>query len=432
MGYVQLLHSAVAEAEREIHNRVVADNLSQQSPAQKYRKRVLWIAILSVVCGAGYLLSQTVSTQSGTPSKSKKGKGPVAVPVSVATITKGPISEFISALGAVTPIRTVTVTSRVAGELMEVDYNEGQIVKKGDLLAMIDPRPYEAVFVQAEGQLARDQAMLKNAFIDLTRYQQAYQVHAVPEQQLATQQATVEQDQGVVKLDQGNLDAAKVNVDYTRICSPIDGRVGLRLVDPGNIVPANGATGLLVITQLQPITVVFSVAEDYLSEVTGQLRSGHTLRVDALDRDQQKTIAHGTLLTIDNQIDTTTGTVKMKATFPNTDNALFPNEFVNAKLLVQTLNSVNLMPTAAIQHNGDVAFVYVIKPDGSAQSRNVTVATTDGEAAAVTGVGPGEVVAIDGFDKLQDGVKVSVRQPTAPDTQLNAPPKAPAAQKKTK
>jgi multidrug efflux system membrane fusion protein len=227
----------------------------------------------------------------------------------------------------------------------------------------------------------------------------------------------VDKDQGVVQLDQGNLDAAKVNVDYTRIDSPIDGRVGLRLVDPGNIVPANGTTGLLVITQLQPITVVFSVAEDYLSSVTSQMRAGNTLRVDALDRDQEKEIARGTLLTIDNQIDTTTGTVKMKATFPNGDNALFPNEFVNAKLLVRTFNSVNLIPMAAIQHNNDVAYVYVIKSDGTAQSRNVKVATTDGETAAVTGVAPGEVVTTDGFDKLQDGVKVMVRPAAAPKAQ---------------
>jgi multidrug efflux system membrane fusion protein len=349
--------------------------------------------------------------------------------VAVDTVRQGNINVYINALGTVTPVYTVTVTSRVVGELQEVHYREGQIVHKGDLLAVIDPRPYQAVLVQAQGQLARDQAVLKNAYIDLNRYKTIYQQHAIPEQQLATQQATVEQNEGTVKVDQGNLQAAIVNVEYARITSPIDGRVGLRLVDPGNIVQANGTTGLLTITQLRPITVIFTIAEDYLSEVVPQMRAGHKLRVDALDRANQTEIAQGAVLTIDNQIDTTTGTVRVRAIFSNQDSRLFPNEFVNAKLLVKTLENVNLIPTAAIQRNNDITFVYVVKPDQTVQSRNINVAATDGNTAGVTGVAPGETVVIDGFDKLQDGIKVSIRKPVMGTNQPGGAP--PAMQQQT-
>jgi multidrug efflux system membrane fusion protein len=316
---------------------------------------------------------------------------------------------YINALGTVTPVYTVTITSRVAGQLMEVHYREGQIVHKGDLLAVIDSRPYEAAYVQAQGQLQRDQALLNNARIDLDRYRSAFTQHAIPEQTVATQQATVNQYEGTTKLDQGSVDAAKVNIDYSRITAPIDGRVGLRPVDPGNIVQANGTTGLLTITQLQPITVIFTMAEDYIYDVTTQMRVGHKLRVDALDRDNQTELAQGTVLTLDNQIDTTTGTVRVRASFANRDYRLFPNEFVNARLLVKTLMNVNIIPTAAIQHNNEVSFVYVVGPNSTVQSRNINIATTDGLSAAVTGVKPGETLVTDGFDKLQDGIKVMIR-----------------------
>lgn len=375
------------------------------------RHWAVWGAVLCMLLGAGYLLSQrSTSTQS---KSGKKGKGGGAIPVSVAQVKQGDIGVYVNALGTVTPVYTVTVASRVVGQLVSVNYKEGQMVHKGQVLAEIDPRPYTAVYIQAEGQLQRDMALLNNAKIDLKRYQDAYEQHAIPEQTLATQQATVGQDEGTVKLDEGNLEAAKVNVDYAKIVSPIDGRVGLRTVDPGNIVPANGTTGLATITQLQPITVIFNMAEDYISEVATQMRAGHKLRVDALDRDDEKQLAEGTLLTIDNQVDTTTGTVRVRATFSNKDLKLFPNEFVNASLLVRMLKSVNLIPTAAIQRNNDVAFVYVVDSSKSVHSRDIKVAVTDGDTAAATGVNPGETLVTDGFDKLQEGIKVTIRKSPA-------------------
>ena len=386
----------------------------QEEPPRRRRHWAIWAAALCLLCGGGFLLSQRSSAPQSKGAKSRRG--PAAIPVSVVQVKQGNIGVYISALGTVTPVYTVTVTSRVVGELVSVHYREGQIVHKGDLLAVIDSRPYQAVLTQAEGQLARDQALLKNAYIDLDRYKMIYEQHAIPEQQLATQQATVDQDQGTVKLDQGNLDAAEVNVEYTKITAPIDGRVGLRQVDPGNIVQANGTAALLTIAQLQPITVIFTMAEDYISDVAPQMRAGRKLRVDALDRENQTEMAQGTVLTIDNQIDATTGTVKVRASFANRDYNLFPNEFVNAKLLVKTLNNVNLIPMASIQRNNEVAFVYVVNTNDTVQARNVTIATSDGNTAAVTGVNPGETIVTDGFDKLEDGVKVSIRKPVGSQT----------------
>jgi multidrug efflux system membrane fusion protein len=339
-----------------------------------------------------------------------KPPGPSGVPVSIGPAKAGSIDIYLDALGTVTPIYTVTVTSRVSGELTEVHFEEGQMVKKGDLLAVIDPRPYEALLLQGQGQLSRDQALLKNARLDLSRYQNAYEQHAIPEQQLATQQALVEQDMGVVQLDQGNLASAQVNVDYTRIVSPIAGRVGLRGIDPGNIVAADGTTGLATVTQLQPISVIFNIAEDDLSRVAEQMGKGPALKVIALDRSQQHTLAQGTLATLDNQINLTTGTVRARASFPNLKNELFPNQFVNARLLVKTLANVILVPAASIQRNNEAAFVYVVQPDNTVQSRDVKITATEGETSAVTGVKAGEQLVTDGFDKLQSGTKIIVRQ----------------------
>ena len=373
---------------------------------------------------SGYLIAQRVTSgqkKSGAPKRTGASGRSGAISVAAAAAKTGNLGVYLTAIGTVTPVYTVTITSRVVGTLMAVHYKEGQLVKKGDLLAEVDPRPYQAALTQAQGQMARDEATLRNARIDLERYRQALQQHAIPEQTMATQQATVSQDEGAVKADQGILEAAQVNVDYTRIRSPIDGRVGLRTLDPGNIVQANGATSLAVVTQLQPITVIFPVAEDYISEVVKQMQSGHQLRVDALDRQQQTELAQGTLLTIDNQIDTTTGTVRFRAIFPNKNNRLFPNEFVNAKLLVKTLKNATLIPTACIQRNGDVAYVYIVQPDSTVKSKNIGIETTDENMAAVTGIAPGDMLVSDGFDKLQDGVKVVLRKPAVPTVQAVIP-----------
>ena len=262
---------------------------------------------------------------------------------------------------------------------------------------------------------------MKNARIDLVRYQNSYKEHAVPEQQLATQQATVESDEGTVKLDQGNLAAAQVNVDYTRIVSPIAGRVGLRNIDLGNVVAANGTTGLCVITQLQPITVIFTIAEDDIGELTAQMATGRLMKVLALDRSKQHQLADGTLLTVDNQVNVTTGTVRARATFANTNNALFPNQFVNARLLLKTLTQVNLIPQAAIQRNNDVAFVYVQQSDSTVQSKNIKILATEGETSAVTGVNAGDQLVTDGFDKLQNGSKIVGRKPATEAAEAKKP-----------
>lgn len=379
--------------------------------AQPRRKRRWWAwVIVAIVLVAGIILWQ----RRGASPQAKTTVDPAvrAITVSTAPARQGDIGIFLDALGTVTPVYTVTVTSRVQGEITNVYYREGQMVRKGDALLEIDPRPYEAAVTQVEGQLAHDQAVLTEAKIDLERYQQAFSRNAIAKQQLDDQQQVVLQDEGTVKNDQGQLANAKVNLVYTHITAPIDGRVGLRLVDPGNIVQANSTTPLVVITQLQPITVIFSIAEDHLSPIQEQLRKGKTLSVDAFDRDQTKKIASGTLLTLDNMIDTTTGTLKLKAVFPNTDNALFPSQFVNARILVDTLHNVTLIPTPAIQRNAQGAFVYVIKSDQTAAMRTITPGATDGTVTAVEGIQPGEVVAINGFDKLQDGARVSVRAPS--------------------
>ena len=379
------------------------------------RNRSRWPWIL----GVAVIVAVVLYLRHGSAQQAKNNADPPVRPVvvSAAVAKQGDIGVYLDALGTVTPVYTVTVTSRVQGEITQVYYHEGQMVRKGDPLLEIDPRPYQAQLTQAEGQLAHDQAVLNEAKIDVDRYQQAFNRNAIAKQQLDDQQQVVLQDEGTVKNDEGTLANAKVNLAYTHINSPIDGRVGLRLVDPGNIVQANSTTPLVVITQLQPITVIFSVAEDHLSKIQQQLRKGVRLPVDAFDREQATKLASGYLLTLDNMIDTTTGTVKLKAMFPNTDGALFPSQFVNARLLVDTLRNVTLIPTPAIQRNAQGAFVYVIGADQTASIHPVTPGATDGTLTQVQGIDAGNTVAINGFDKLQDGSKITVRQPSQ-----NAPP----------
>ncbi len=368
----------------------------------------IWILVVVVIVVGAYWLYRWHSASVAASVK----VAPVVrgVPIATAVAQKGDVGVYITAIGTVTPVYTVTVTSRVQGQIVQVNYREGQMVHKGDPLLDIDPRPYQAALTQVEGQLAHDQAVLNEARIDLDRYQQAYSRNAIAKQQLDDQQQIVQQDEGTVKNDEGQLANARVNLDYCHITSPIDGRVGLRLVDPGNIVQANSSTSLVVVTQLQPITVIFSVAEDYLPQIQTQLREGHKLPVDAFDRDQTQKLASGTLLTLDNVIDPSTGTVKLKAEFPNTDSSLFPSQFVNARLLVETEKGDTIVPAAAIQRNAQGPFVYVIKPDQTASMQPVTVGTTDGTITAVTGIDPGVTIASNGFDKLQDHAKVNIQK----------------------
>ena len=344
--------------------------------------------------------------------KKKSGGGDVT-PVLGVRARRGNIGVYDSGLlGTVTPVYTDTVKSRVDGQLMSVLYREGDMVQKGDLLAEIDPRPYQAVLDQAEGNLARDQALLENAKIDQSRYELLVPQKAIPEQQLATQKALVKQYEGTVKIDQGLVDAARVNLAYCHISAEIGGKVGLRLVDPGNIVHATDANGLAVITQIDPITVIFPLAEDQLPLVLQKMRAKQMLEVDAYDHASTKKLAQGTLTTVDNQIDQTTATVRLRATFDNKDNALFPFQFVNVKLLVQEKTGVVLLNAAAIQRNTNATYVFLVQPDFTVVARNIQVGTTEGDDAEITsGLAAGDVVVLTGADKLQDGSKVNVQIP---------------------
>jgi multidrug efflux system membrane fusion protein len=391
------------------------------------RRRWLWLTLAALlVLGIGaYVWSRAASAKAASAAKAAAAKGPPPIPVVAATARKGDIGVYYSGLGAVTPLATVTIKTRVDGQLMSVRYREGDTVQKGDLLAEIDDGPYQAALIQAEGQLIRDQASLDNARIDLVRYQQLVPQRAAPEQQLATQQATVHQDEGVVKLDEGQIKSAQVNLAYCKIAAPVTGRIGLRLVDPGNIVLASDATGLVVITQMDPISAIFTISEDQLQVVLKRMAGGQTLEVDAYSRDAKTKLAQGSLTTLDNQIDPTTGTLKLRATFANAAGTLFPNQFVNAKLLVQEKRGVTLVPTASVQRNSQATYVFVVKPDSTVTVRPIILGTSEGNDSEVTsGLTPGEVVVMTGVDKLQEGTKVSAQIPTA-----NPPAKGGTAQK---
>lgn len=348
-------------------------------------------------------------------AKNKAHKS-IPVPVVVASVLKADMPIYVSALGAVTPTYNVTVKTQINGQLLRVLFKEGQMVKTGELLAEIDPRPYQAQLTQFEGQLARDSALLANAVIDLKRYETLFKQDSVSQQTLETQKWLVKQYEGNIKLDQGQIESVKVNLIYCEITSPIDGRVGLRLVDPGNFVQTSDTTGLFVINTLQPITVIFSIPEDNLPRVMQKIAVGKTLQVEAYDRTQNTLLETGKLLTIDNQIDPTTGTVKIKAEFDNKNNILFPNQFVNVQLLVDTLSDATVVPTAAIQNGAKGTFIFLVNDNQTVSIRPVTVIATNKDSSAITtGIMPGKLVVIEGTDKLTDGVAItsSIRSATS-------------------
>ncbi len=373
------------------------------------------LVIVVIAPGAAYFAwpenkpSQSSETQSPNGGKQRKGDGGGPISVVAAKAQKGNIGVYYTALGAVTPIYTVTVKSRVDGQLMKVMFQEGQSAKQGDPLIEIDVRPYQAALEQMEGQLARDQSLLKNAQIDLDRYKTLLAQDAIPQQQWATQDALVSQYQGTIKADQAAVDTAKLNVLYCHITSPITGLVGLRLVDPGNIVHATDTNGLVVITQMDPISVIFTLAEDQLPTVLDKMRAGQHLSVEAWDRDLNVKLALGTLQTIDNQIDPTTGTLKLRANFDNHLGKLFPSQFVNARLLIDERRGITLVPSAAIQRNAQSTYVWLLDPDTSKVSVHpVTVGVSEGEQAQVMGgLQPGDTVITVGVDRLQNGSKVN-------------------------
>jgi len=373
-------------------------------PNRSHRRRLIVIVgILAVGIVAIFLYLNAGKQQSA------HGNSAPSLPISTAVSTTGDIGVYVNALGTVTPLNTVSLTARVAGQIAKVEYKEGQLVHIGDPLVEIDPAPFQAAVTQAEGQLARDQAQLDLAKLNLVRDTDLLNKGVISKQEFDTQTATDHQSEGAVKLDQGNLDTAKVNLAYCHITSPIDGRVGLRLVDPGNIVQANGATPLVVITQLQPISVEFNVSEDSVPEIMQAIHGGRQPEVDAYDRAGQKKLATGKVESFNSQIDNTTGTLRLRATFNNDDGVLFPNQFVNVRLLVDTHTGVTLVPNNAIQRNDNGAFVYLVQPNQTVALKAITVGTTDGNVSEIQGLEPGAVVAADSFNRLTDGAKVTAR-----------------------
>ncbi len=394
---------------------------SRSAPPPSSGRSWIWLVVLLVLGVVGYwqwprlkafLPAGNTAPQGTAKGRGRRGGAGGTSQVVAARATKGNIKVFVTGLGAVTPIYTVTVNSRVTGELMKVQFKEGQIVQKGDLLIEIDPRPYEVQLEQAEGQLIHDEALLKDAKLDLDRYNTLIKQDAIPQQTLDAQVALVTQYQGTIKTDQSQIDNAKLNLVYCHIASPITGRVGLRLVDPGNIVQGTANTGLVVITQLDPISVIFTVGEDQLPAILQKMRAGESLPVEAWDRELKNKLDDGKLETTDNQIDPTTGTLKLRAVFANPDGKLFPNQFVNARLLVQQKPNVTLLPNNAIQRNSQGTYVWLIGPDRTVNVRTINVGTTEGDQSEITsGIQPGDEVVTVGVDRLEEGGKVIAEVP---------------------
>ena len=392
----------------EINNpsRIAPDH---QIAAPRRRHKIAWIVLgilllLALVLAIVLILHHRAEAKKKAAALARPAPG---IAVTSATAQKGNIGVYLNAIGTVTPVYSDSITTQVDGLIVAVHYTEGQRVNKGDALIDIESRPYRATLLQAQGALERDENVLAQARMDLERYRTAWGRNGIAKQILDDQEKLVLQDQGTVKNDQGTVQYDQVQVDFCHITAPIAGRLGLRLVDPGNVVQSSGTVTLAVITQLEPITVIFTIPEDSLRQVEGRLRKGAKLPVDAFDRTAQKKIASGTLLTIDNQIDTTTGTVKGRAQFANTNDVLFPNQFVNTRLLVNTLQGVTLIPASAVQQNGQASFVYIIQ-NNYAHLRTVKPGVTDAGLTQVDGILPGDVVANSSFDKLQDNVAVVV------------------------
>ncbi len=378
----------------------------QRSEVPWYRRTWVLVVVILII-GLFVLHHFTKSPPQAAGGRNQQGNATITVGQS----RSGDIGIYVNALGTVTPTYTVSVFSQITGRVMEVHYKEGQMVRKGEPLIDIDPRPSEATLKQAEGSLQHDQGLLTQAKIDLQRYKDAYAKNAIAKQQLDDQEQTVVQFEGTVKADEGTVAYDRVQLEYCHIVSPIAGRVGLRLVDPGNTVFAGSGSTLIVITQLEPITVVFNVSEDDLPRVQEQLNANNKLSVDIFDRANEHLLEGGMLTSLDNQVDTTTGTVRFRAEFANKGMALFPNQFVNARLLVKMLQGVTLLPTPAIQHNGTSDFVYVVKPDNTVAVQNVTSLTNNETDTAVKGLDASVKIATSGFDRLENGAHVTVRAP---------------------
>ena len=388
---------------------------SEPTKAPRRRRRLTWIFVLLLVAVVGAGAWRLFWPHSAPEKRTTQD----VQPVGAAKVGVGQIDETIVGLGTVTPLATITVQTQINGQLMEVGFQEGQLVHKGDFLAQIDPRPFQAALDLAQGQLAHDTGLLEQAQSDLTRFETLGRQDSIAQQQVVDQRFLVQQDKGLVQEDQANVETAKLNLTYCHIIAPVTGHVGLRLVDPGNYVQTTNTTGLVVLAQVEPISVVFVIPEDAIQDVWDQVRAGQKLVVSAYNRSDDKLIAKGTLESVDNLIDTTTGTVKLRATFPNTDEKLFPNQFVNARLLVRTLDHATIAPVAAIQHGAPGTFVFLIKPDSSIAVQKVQTGVTNGDRIQiVSGIKDGDTVVVDGADRLREGSKVRI-VPDQGDTAAN-------------
>ncbi len=406
-----------------------------ETPETGDRRPRRWLLIASILVIAAFLFfhffhrggNPPAQGQGANGGKNGRGGAQAPVPVLAAAATVKDVGVYLNGLGTVAPLTTVTVKSRVDGQLLRIDFTEGQIVRPGQLLAELDPRPFQVQLMQAQGQKDKDEATLKNAEVDLERYRVLYAQDSIAKQQLDTQAAMVAQLEATLKSDQAQIESAKLNLTYARITAPSGGRVGLRQVDVGNIVHASDQNGVVVITQLQPIDVLFTLPADQIPQVLPKVHAGQSLPVDAYDRDLKHKLATGKVLAVDNQIDPTTGTVRLKAIFDNNDEALFPDQFVNARLLVDVQRNVVTVPSAAIQHSPQATFVYAVKPDHTVESRNVAPGLTEGDDTVVqSGLQAGDLVVIDGVDKLRPGAKVdlTVAGPNGQRTHVGGTPGA--------